>query len=202
MTPQFHFYPRLYLRMIRASLPAYDHLQDEVAQAGADLTVTNALDLGCGTGETAKRVLERHRGARMVCVDRSASILRQARKRLPAGEVIFRRQDLNDPLPLASFDLVTSALAIHHLDDRRKRLLFARIARVLSAQGCFVMADVVVPDDPADAVSPLDRSHDLPSRLDDQLTWMREGGLEPVLRWSDRDLVVVVATCAVAGTVK
>jgi len=198
--PQFHFSPRLYLPMIRAALPAYDRLQDEVAQAGANLRVTNALDLGCGTGETARRIRERHRRAKIVCVDRSAGVLRQARKRLPTREVIFRRQDLNDPLPVASFDLITSALAIHHLDDRCKRRLFARIADVLSAQGCFVMADVVVPDDPADAISPLDRRHDLPSRLDDQLAWMREGGLEPTLRWSERDLVVVVATRAPEGS--
>jgi tRNA (cmo5U34)-methyltransferase len=188
--------------MVRAALPAYDRLQDEVARAGADLAVTDALDLGCGTGETARRVLEGHRGARMVCVDRSARVLRQARKKLSAREVYFRRQDLNDPLPATSFDLVTSALAIHHLDDPGKRRLFARIASVLSGRGRFVMADVVIPDDPADAVSPLDRRHDLPSRLNDQLTWMREGGLEPVLRWSERDLVVVAATRASEGLVR
>ena len=62
----------------------------------------------------------------------------------------FRR-----PCPTGPFDLVTSALAVHHLDADGKRDLFARIAAALAPGGRFVLGDVIVPEDPADATIPL-----------------------------------------------
>jgi tRNA (cmo5U34)-methyltransferase len=186
--------PWLYTRLIRRALPAYDRLQDELAGCTAGLTVATALDLGTGTGETARRVLAVHATARMVCVDRDARALKRARAALPSGRVVFREQDLADPLPPPHpVDLVTSALAIHHLDGAGKRRLFGSIAGALSLSGRFVMADVVIPEDPADKTTPLHRRYDHPSKLDDQLAWLREVGLEPAVAWTERDLAVIVA---------
>jgi SAM-dependent methyltransferase len=52
---------------------------------------------------------------------------------------------LEDPLPQGSFDLVFSALAIHHLDGSAKADLFARVAAVVAPGGRFVIGDVVTP---------------------------------------------------------
>jgi tRNA (cmo5U34)-methyltransferase len=67
---------------------------------------------------------------------------------------------LHDPLPEGSFDLVVSALAVHHLDGAGKADLFARVADRLRPGGRFVLGDVVVADDPADAVTPIDGVYD------------------------------------------
>jgi hypothetical protein len=56
-----------------------------------------------------------------------------------------------------------------------------------------VMADVVVPDDPADATTPLSPDFDLPSRVSEQLEWLRDAGFEPRVAWSERDLAVIAA---------
>ncbi len=64
--------------------------------------------------------------------------------------------DLTDPLPTGPFDLVASALAIHHLEGPDRADLFARIAGVLRPGGRFALGDVVIPVDPADAVTPVD----------------------------------------------
>jgi tRNA (cmo5U34)-methyltransferase len=100
--------------------------------------------------------------------------------------------DLTDPLPPGPYDLV-SALAIHHLEGPDKANLFARIAAVLRPGGRFVLGDVVVPVDPADAVTPVTSDHDRPSPLDDQLGWLADAGLHATVVWSERDLVVVRA---------
>jgi hypothetical protein len=50
-----------------------------------------------------------------------------------------------------------------------------------------------VPEDPADAVTPLDRSVDLPERLPDLLDALRQGGLTPSVTWQHRDLAVILA---------
>ena len=60
---QFHDAPARYLALMRDALPAYDRMQDALAQATADVAATRILDLGTGTGETARRVLAAHPGA-------------------------------------------------------------------------------------------------------------------------------------------
>ena len=64
-----------------------------------------------------------------VGIDASEAMLGRARERLPDADL--RLQRLEDELPSGPFDLVVSALAVHHLDGAGKRELFARVARVL-----------------------------------------------------------------------
>jgi tRNA (cmo5U34)-methyltransferase len=88
---------------------------------------------------------------------------------------------------------VVSVLAVHHLGAEAKRDLFRRIADVLRPGGGFVLADVVVPEDPADQRIPIDGVVDLPDRLDDQLAWLRAAGFEAGPTWTRLDLAVVRA---------
>jgi tRNA (cmo5U34)-methyltransferase len=121
-------------------------------------------------------------------------MLAGARAVLPADRVELRVGRLEDPLPDGPFDVVVSALAIHHLDGGGKADLFRRVAAVLAPGGRFVVAGVVVPDDPADVVTPLDDGFDLPSTVVEQQRWHTEAGLRAHVAWSHRDLAVLVGT--------
>jgi tRNA (cmo5U34)-methyltransferase len=189
---QFHFTPEHYLELILDEVPEYARLQEETAQATADIVAGEILELGIGTGETARRVLALHPHARLTGIDESPPMLERARALLPAVSLVVAR--LQDPLPPFPFDLVVSVLAVHHLTAAEKRDLYGRIAAALRPGGLFVLADVIVPDDPADVVTPIEEGFDLPDRLEDQVAWLREAGLEPEVRWSSRDLAVVAAT--------
>jgi tRNA (cmo5U34)-methyltransferase len=188
---QWHWDPETYLANMLAEVPAYQELQEQAAAAteGGARTI---LELGIGTGETTRRVLARHPDAQLVAIDSSPEMLERARAAVPEGDL--RQAALQDPLPEGPFDLVVSALAVHHLDGAGKRDLFNRIAEVLAPGGRFVLADVVVPERDEDVVTPIDWEYDLPDRADDQLGWLREAGLEAELVWSDRDLAVIRAT--------
>jgi tRNA (cmo5U34)-methyltransferase len=190
---QFHFDPDTYLDLMRAEVPAYGRLQEAVAEATEGMEATAVLDLGTGTGETIAAVLARHPGCRAVGIDKSEGMLAAARTRLAGLPVHLSVADLGDPLPKGPFDLVVSALAVHHLDGPAKAGLFARVARELRPEGRFVLADVIVPEDPADAVTPLTPEHDRPSTLADQLAWLGEAGLTATALWRERDLAVVRA---------
>jgi tRNA threonylcarbamoyl adenosine modification protein (Sua5/YciO/YrdC/YwlC family) len=189
---QFHFDPDSYLGMIREDIPDYDRLQDELTRASGT-GARRILELGSGTGETAHRLLTRHPDAELVGIDESDGMLTVARARLPADRAGLRRSRLQDPLPGGPFDLVASALCVHHLRATEKRDLFRRIHGALQAGGRFVLADVVVPVDPANAVTSLTPGFDHPSPLDDELVWLAEAGFEAHVAWQQADLVVVIA---------
>ncbi|HXY84954.1 MAG TPA: class I SAM-dependent methyltransferase [Gaiellaceae bacterium] len=189
---QWHWDPETYLKNMLEELPTYPDLQDQTALAAAGIRAETILELGIGTGETARRVLARHPGAQLTAIDSSPQMLDRAGSAFPAADLRLAR--LEDPLPEGPFDLAYSALAIHHLDAAGKRDLFRRVAGVLRPGGCFVLADVVVPDDPADVVTPIDGVFDLPDRVSDQLAWLEDAGLDAEVQWSFKDLVVLRAT--------
>jgi tRNA (cmo5U34)-methyltransferase len=194
MTSQYHFVPDAYLELIRSEVPAYDRLQDEVGRATEGVTPSAILDLGVGTGVTAQRVLARHPQAQLVGVDESAEMLDAARQVLPGADLRVAR--LQDPLPEGPFDLVVSALAVHHLDGPEKAELFRRVADLLAPGGRVVIGDVVVPEDPADAVTPIDGEYDTPSSVPEQVAWLEQAGFRVVIAWEHRDLAVLVGDAA------
>ena len=195
MADQFHFHPDRYLELVRAEVADYDLLQDLIAREALVAVPRAVLDLGTGTGETLARVAHGAEGARLVGIDASADMLEHARRLLP--QATLRVQDLADELPGEPFDVVVSALAVHHLTDEGKRDLFARVAAQLSPGGRFVLGDVIVPDDPAEVVIPLDEGYDLPSPVTTIIALLEDVGFDSVrLVWSRRDLALVVAVTA------
>jgi tRNA (cmo5U34)-methyltransferase len=189
---QFHFDPESYLELMHAEVQGYDELQDEVARAAAGLDAADVLELGTGTGETADRILRIYPEARLTGIDSSPHMLAAARGKL-GGDPILIVARLEDPLLPGPYDLVVSALAVHHVDAAGKRDLFERVARVLRPTGRFVIGDVVVPQDPADAVTPLSPDYDLPDTVTDQLTWLEDAGFSARVTWQLRDLAVFAA---------
>jgi tRNA (cmo5U34)-methyltransferase len=182
--------PDTYPATIRAEIHDYDELQAQVVGATAGMSPATILDLGVGGGETASRVLHIHPGSRLVGIDSSADMLRGAARILPRDRVTLVNQDLADPLPDERFDLVISALAIHHLEGSRKATLFRSVAERLTPRGRFVMGDVVVPERDSDVVIENEPGYDFPSRVDDQLTWMTDAGLVAEVLWLRQDLAV------------
>lgn len=96
-------------------------------------------------------------------------------------------------MPEQEFDLVVSALSVHHLDSEVKRDLFVRVAQRLRIGGQFVLGDVVIPEDPDDAVTPLEPEVDIPDDLPNQLKWLTAADLSPSVVWTYKDLAVIAA---------
>ncbi len=195
---QFHWDAGGYLELIREEVPDYEELQREVAAATGD-RVQQVLELGTGTGQTTLAVLARHPGAHVTGIDASADMLALARAELPPERVDLREGRLEDPLPAGPFDVVVSVLAVHHLDAPGKADLFRRAAAVLVPGGRLVVGDVVVPEDPADVVTPVEPGFDRPDSVADQLRWLEEASLLAQVAWQRRDLAVLVGVAAPAA---
>lgn len=163
------------------------------------------LDLGAGTGLFSAMVAARIPGARLHLVDLSEAMLAEARRRFadaPACGVSFEVRDYAEGGLGGPWDLVVSALSIHHLADDAKRALFARVFDSLRPGGLFVNADQVLGPTPAaearyrrlwdEAVlrSGVDRReyeravermrHDRCAPLKAQLEWLRAAGFAEV----------------------
>ena len=189
---QFRFTPDEYLDTIRTDVERFDEFQDAMAHETRGVQADRILELGTGTGETARRVLAHHPEALLVGIDESDSMLEDAREALPEATEL-RVSRLQDPLPAGPFDLVFSALTVHHLTRDEKADLFRRVADVLRPGGRFVLGDVVVPERADDAVIPLTEGFDLPDRLDDQLEWLAAAGFRATATWRWKDLAVISA---------
>jgi tRNA (cmo5U34)-methyltransferase len=171
----------------------YHRAQQEIVRASVDLEVFRMLDLGVGTGETTRRCLEAHPAAHAVCLDQSQDKLDAAANVLGARAEL-RLGRFQDPLPEGPFELIVSAFALHHVDGALKAHLLPGVADRLSEGGRFVLADVVEPDAQVAEPTPLDRAHSVVSRTDELLDVLRQAGLQPEVRWTENDLVVIAAS--------
>jgi tRNA (cmo5U34)-methyltransferase len=174
---QFHWRPETYLEEIRAEVPRFDELQEAAIDA-IPFQPDRVLELGVGTGETTRRLLDRYPGASVIGLDASPEMAFRARD---LG-IEVRLARIEDPLPDGPWDLVISALAVHHLTDERKRELFRRVRETARA---LVLADVVLADP---QVTPLEPGYDLPAGAEEQAEWC--GG---EIVWTADDLAVIRA---------
>jgi tRNA (cmo5U34)-methyltransferase len=177
VSAQFHWDPDTYLEMIRAEVPSFDALQ-EAAVAAVPFAPEAVLDLGIGTGETSRRLLEAYPEARITGLDSSPEMVFRARR---LG-IEVRLARMEDPLPDGPWDLVIAVLSVHHLDADGKRDLFRRVREHARA---LVLADVVLADE---QVAPIDPDHDFPESAADLAAWT--GG---EIVWTADDLTVIRA---------
>ena len=124
-----------YLEEIRAEVPRYDELQEQTIGA-IPFSPGRVLELGIGTGETARRLLESHPEAEVTGLDSQPDMVFRARE---LG-IEVRLARMEDPLPDGPWDLVIAVLAVHHLDADQKRDLFRRVRE---QSGALVVGDVV-----------------------------------------------------------
>jgi tRNA (cmo5U34)-methyltransferase len=183
---QFHFDPSTYADLIATEVPAYDELHERLAAATEGLEVHRALDLGAGTGRTSRALRSRHPAAAIVAVDENPGML----ERIELGDVECRVGRLQDPLLDGPFDLVVSALAVHHLDRDEKTALFSRVHDALRPGGRFVLADVVTADV---QLAPLSDGYDKPDPAEDQERWLRDAGFNAEILWEQDDLALLRA---------
>jgi tRNA (cmo5U34)-methyltransferase len=121
---QFDWTPEVYLERIRAEIPGYDDLQDQ-AVAAIPFAPERVLELGMGTGETTRRLIEAHPEAWVIGLDSSPDMVFRARKSY--DDVQLARME--DPLPDGPWDLVISVLSVNQLDDEQRKNLCRQVKR-------------------------------------------------------------------------
>src|ERR1044072_5991416 len=119
---RFDWTPDEYLERIRSRIPRYDELQEQ-AVAAVPFPPERVLELGMGTGETTRRLIEAYPDAWVIGLDASPDMVFRARQTY--DDVQLARME--DPLPDGPWDLVVSVLSVNDLSDEQKRALFRRV---------------------------------------------------------------------------
>ncbi|MFN2431402.1 MAG: trans-aconitate 2-methyltransferase [Gemmatimonadota bacterium] len=177
------------------------------------------IDLGCGTGELSRRLLDAMPTAHVHAVDLSPAMVERARAKLApwAGRVTYDVADVRDAELPARVSGVVSALAVHHLEADEKRALFRRLARALQPGGLLVLGDAVtggtaaytryyverwaehmrasgLTEDEIARVLDDHRRNDRFSSLEEHVEWLRAAGFTDVeCLWKHFLLVVLAA---------
>lgn len=166
--------------------------------------IERCIDLGAGDGRLLALVRTRYPDAEAIGLDSSAPMLDRAKERFEGdSKVELHEHDLRAPFTEArAAEVVVSGLAIHHLEDRRKRALFEEVHGLLVPGGVFANLDLVrsasarlherfrreigrAEDDPTDRLA----------GLEEQMGWLREAGFAEVdshFKWLELALIVAV----------
>lgn len=158
-----------YDELINKTLINYDEMIEALINAIPDNESPRILDLGCGTGNITRKVLERFPNAKVTCLDLSTKMIEIAKDKLSDYENIeyvigdFTIVDIID-----NYDAIISSLALHHIPtDEEKKEMYKHIYEALNTNGVFYNADVIKPNSPYNEI--------LNNRMSDK--YMKEHGL-------------------------
>jgi len=135
---QFDWTPEIYLERIRTQIPRYDELQEE-AIAAIPFPPERVLELGMGTGETTRRLIEAYPDAWVVGLDSSPDMVFRARQSY--DDVQLARME--DPLPDGPWDLVVAVLSLNQLSNNQLQALCRRVS---DHSRSFVVGDTLSPE--------------------------------------------------------
>lgn len=121
----------------------YQHVVGEAVRAVAGMPAPRVLDLGCGTGALAERLLDAILGCGLTGVDLSPRMVEVARARLAGRAEILLGDAERLPFHDAAFDVVVCNDSFHHYPDPERAAFQAW--RVLAAGGALVLGDVWQP---------------------------------------------------------
>ena len=164
------------------------------------------LDLGAGTGNLSRRLLERFPGSHLTLIDFSENMLRETRNVLsefPGRYTLVNDDFFRASFPNSTYHAVVSSFAIHHARGAGEYIdLYRKIRQCLTPLGAFSCCDVVeggnsywtrinengwkdylgnyFGDEKIEQIFANYRSEDTPLSLSEHLVCLKEAGFDHV----------------------
>ncbi len=177
------------------------------------------LDLGIGTGQFTKIILDKFPQSNVVAIDISKKMMQTAKQRLKKylKQITFVCQNFYKYKPKEKFDLVVATLSIHHLNKKQKQKFFYFVKEFLKPKGLFVIGDLIIGDTKKETDKiesnwhkyliktfgtnrakewfTLYKQEDIPESIDNQLKWLRNAGFKKAeCVWKEKNLAVIIAS--------
>lgn len=185
-------------------IPCFDDFYGISASlASVETKSPSILDIGAGTGLLSSFLIEKYPEASFTLIDISEKMLEMAKERFrDNSKVKYIVADYSKYNFTEKYDMVVSALSIHHLEDKDKMELYKKIYAILRENGIFINSDQVHGETPfienlnkgtwrkyvensglteEEIKAAYERTKlDKDIRLDQQLDWLREAGFSDV----------------------
>ena len=187
----------------RMFIPCYDDFYG-VCVSAASVGVQNPaiLDVGAGTGLLSAFLMKRYPEASYTLIDLSDKMLDIARERFSGNNNITHITADYTGYAFGTYDIIASALSIHHLTDTEKMAFYRKDFQALNNGGVFVNADQVKGETPyvedmnkaawrryieSSGLSreEIDAGYervklDKEAKLDEQIGWLKKAGFQDV----------------------
>lgn len=132
---------------------AQELLSQQAAIALQRIQRPQILEIGSGNGATTERLVKNIPEAKIISIDPSAEMLREAKGRVNSKNVTWMRADIMDKLCVVprpwegQFDAIVSGFTIHNLQPDDRDMLFTNLTFSMKKGGWFMNADLYANDD-------------------------------------------------------
>lgn len=189
-----------YDKQRRKFIPCFDDFYGvTVSVASVNVENPDILDIGAGTGLLSAFLMEKYPQASFTLIDISEKMLDVAKERFRNNSnVKYIVADYSKYPFTEKYDIVMSALSIHHLEDKEKKEIYRKSYSLLKQNGIFINADQVYGETPfietlnketwrqyieesglpeEEILAGYERIRlDKEAKLDQQLDWLKEAG--------------------------
>lgn len=148
---QFNHYSNVYDQSRRNYIPDFDNFYGVgIDVLEYDGSAPRVLDVGGGTGIFTEHLLRRYPEARVTLIDFSDKMLELAKQKFEHFSNVttvcddYLKHDYAGETGMGGsprFDIIISALSIHHFDDDGKRAVYEKMHGILNHGGEFINAD-------------------------------------------------------------
>jgi len=145
ITDQFNSVSKKYDSQRRYFIPCFDDFYTSCLPIVNSLTnAKRVLDIGAGTGLFTQFIHQQRSDLHFTLTDISTDMLAVAKERFAGLDNFeFGEYDFSAGPIEGKYDLIVSALAIHHLEDEQKANLYQYVFDALNDGGVFINADQV-----------------------------------------------------------
>jgi len=141
---------REYDQQRKSLIPCFDDFYSSIVKClSYGSKHNNILDIGAGTGLLASFVQREFPESHFTLIDISEEMINQSKKRFEGySNVDYIIEDYANYRFNKKFDVVVSALSIHHLEHADKRKLYKTIFGILENGGVFINGDQFISSSP------------------------------------------------------
>lgn len=194
MKEYYEIYDELVLKM----MPFYPEMHREIVESIDKLPDERfrVLELGFGTGTLTWQIFSRFSKVEIFGIDSNRPNIEKALEKLNGKKFEYQVGDFSKLKVDGKFDVIISALAVHHLSPNEKKLLFKQTYDLLNESGRLIIGDIVkskkeegwhkyLVKNMGDEGGARWQNHknngkDKPSTLAEQIKWLKEAGFDRI----------------------
>ena len=131
-------------------MPRYQEMTEVITEAlpFSKRDKLKIIDLGCGTGNLAQKIITAYPNASVTCIDMAENMLKMAKAKLKRKRnVNFWLGDIRNFDYSGKYDVIVASMVLHHIEKKDKFRFYRKLYNALSRGGVFYVIDIFLAPD-------------------------------------------------------